>query len=85
MEIFHGCKELVSAAEARVDKAEDRLRSAVEARTQSESEYDAHVSMMKAQLGELSRQHATLRASVQTDRDRISQLVAETKFLHVAL
>ena len=41
--------------------------------------------MTKAQLGELSRQHGALKASVQTDRDRISQLVAETKFLHVAL
>ena len=41
----------MNAAEARADKAEDRLRSAVEARTQSESEYDAHVIMMKAQLG----------------------------------
>ena len=80
----------MNAAEARADEAEDRLRSAVEARKQSESEHDAHasVSMMKvhlAQLGELSRQHGDLQASVQTDRDRISNLVAETKFLHVAL
>ena len=85
METFPGCKELVNAAEARADEAEDRMGSVVEARKQSESEHDAHVSMMKAHLGELSRQHGPLRASVQTDRDRISQLMAETKFLHVAL
>lgn len=55
METFPGCKELVNAAEARADEAEDRMGSVVEARKQSESEHDTHVSMMKAQLGELSR------------------------------
>ena len=54
----------MNAAEARADEAEDRLRSAVEAREQSKSEHDAHVSMMKAQLGELSRQHGALQTSV---------------------